>query len=125
VFFSALLVVALSGCAGKVIKTSVSDGFTKPVFEWGFWSGRCQATDFTIKITQKPEFGVAEIVSGTMIIARETASGVRTGCEGKSVATKVVNYTSNKGFRGVDKMRLTVFRRSSAPRLFTVEVKVY
>ncbi len=125
ILLSALLAITLAGCAGKTIRTNSTDGVAKQVFEWGFWSKRCQASDFTIKITQGPEFGIAEIGTGTMVIGRESASGARMACEGQSVATKIVNYTADKGFRGTDKIRLSVAGPFSAPRLFTLEIQVY
>lgn len=124
ILLSALLAVSITGCAGKTIKRNAVNGVSVQVFEWGFWSGNCQATDFTIKITQGPEFGVAEIGTDTMTIGRESASGARMACEGKTIASKVVKYKATNGFKGTDEIRLSIAGRASAPRLFTLLIDV-
>ncbi|WP_157736119.1 hypothetical protein [Granulosicoccus antarcticus] len=125
IVLSALLVTTLAGCAGNTIKRFSNDGVKKQVFDWAFWSQSCTAADFTIKVTKPPEFGVVEIGTGTMVIGRESATGARMACEGKTVANKVVYYTANDGYKGVDTIGLSIVGRNAAPRLFTLEVQVY
>jgi len=119
-----LLALTLAGCAGKPVKAYATNGVPRQVFEWGFWNRSCQASEFTIKVSKGPESGTVEIGTGTMIIGRSSANGVRMACEGESVATKVVNYTANKGFKGTDKFRLSVYSQYSPPNLFDLEVEV-
>lgn len=120
-----LLATMLAGCAGKPVKAYAPSGVEREIFRWGFWSGTCQPRPFTIKITNGPQYGVVDIGRGTMVIGKTSADGARMACEGRVVANKVVKYTAQKGFKGTDRFRLTIYSSNSAPRLFDMEVDVY
>jgi len=57
---SVLLVMMLASCAGKTLKFNTVSGSKIKVLAWGFFDQFCRPGDFTIKITQQPDFGELE-----------------------------------------------------------------
>ncbi|MBB4301540.1 hypothetical protein GGD81_000557 [Rhodobium orientis] len=126
--FSSLIVLFLAASIlfpTPTLAKVVRSGVPTIVARFGSWNYYCQQAGFVTISKLSVDHGTVQIRKRVPVkIGGKVARGSAYGCVGKTVKGVAIVYTSNRGYRGKDKVRFRVtFERKWNDIVLDVNVK--
>ena len=121
---AALCVVAWSADAKDVEKTAKS-GEATYISIYRSWKRDCSSNDGVVKLVDKPLNGTLKTsqVDSVIVLSRYDPEKTK-HCVGQPIKGFRIDYTSNPGFRGVDRFKVEVTFGKRRPEIDTFRVTV-